>query len=57
MQRSEPLSNNGHRQKGATEMLWAEASTTKTVAEQEGCGLPAVLVKLDKTSGVTDVTF
>ena len=34
-------------------MLWAEASTTKTVAEHEGCGLPAVLVKLDETSGVT----
>lgn len=52
-----PSPNHGHRQKGATEMLWAEASTTQTVAEQEGCGLPAVLVKLDKTSGVTDVTF
>ena len=38
-------------------MLWAEASTSKTVAEQEGFGLPAVLVKVDKTSCVTDVTF
>lgn len=45
-----PSPNHRHRQKGATEMLWAEASTTKTVTEQEGCGLPAVLVKVDKTS-------
>ena len=52
-----PSPNHRHRQKGATEMLWAEASTTKTVAEHEGCGLPAVLVKLDETSGVTGVTF
>lgn len=52
-----PSPNHRHRQKGATEMLWAEASTTKTVAKQEGCRLPAVLLKLDETSGVTDVTF
>ena len=52
-----PSPNHRHRQKGATEMLWAEASTTKTVAEQEGFRLPAVLVKVDKTSCITDVTF